>query len=81
MDNNSNLDWQQKIYESVLESQGNTVIFSHFMVINSVISNILKSDTIFYFYPDNTSVTKIFLLNGRIKSFQIGDNKKTHVNL
>ena len=75
------LDWQQKIYESVLESQGNTVIFSHFMVINSVISNILKSDTILYFYPDNTSVTKIFLLNGRIKSFQIGDNKKTHVNL
>ena len=75
------LDWQQKIYESVLESQGNTVIFSHFMVINSVISNILKSDTIFYFYPDNTSVTKVFLLNGRIKSFQIGDNKKTHVHL
>ena len=75
------LDWQQKIYESVLESQGNTVIFSHFMVINSLISNILESDTIFYFYPDNTSVTKIFLNNGEVKSFQIGDNKKTHVNL
>ena len=75
------LDWQQKIYASVLESKCDAVIFSHFMVINSLISNILESDTIFYFYPDNTSVTKIFLNNGEVKSFQIGDNKKTHVNL
>ena len=75
------LDWQQKIYASVLKSKCDAVIFSHFMVINSLISNILESDTIFYFYPDNTSVTKIFLNNGEVKSFQIGDNKKTHVNL
>ena len=75
------LDWQQKIYESVLESQGNTVIFSHFMVINSIVSNLIKSNSIFYFYPDNASITKIFLEKGKVVSFQIGNDKKTHINL
>ena len=51
------------------------------MVINSIVSNLIKSNSIFYFYPDNTSITKIFLENGNVVSFQIGNDKKTHINL
>ena len=75
------IDWEKAIFDKVLTAEKNTVIFSHFMVINSIVSNLIKSNSIFYFYPDNTSITKIFLEKGKVVSFQIGNDKKTHINL
>jgi len=75
------IDWEKEIFDKVLTAEKNTVIFSHFMVINSIVSNLIKSSSIFYFYPDNTSITKIFLEKGKVVSFQIGNDKKTHINL
>ncbi len=75
------IDWEKAIFDKVLTAEKNTVIFSHFMVINSIVSNLIKSNSIFYFYPDNASITKIFLEKGKVVSFQIGNDKKTHINL
>ena len=51
------------------------------MVINSILSNITKSDTILYFHPDYVSITKILIENSQVTSFQTPDSKKTYVNL
>jgi len=73
--------WDKEIYERVISFQKNSIIFCHFMVINSILSNITKSDTILYFHPDYVSITKIFLKNSSVVSFQTFGNKKTYVNL
>ena len=73
--------WDEKIYKRVISFQNNTIIFCHFMVINSILSNITKSDTILYFHPDYVSITKILIENSQVTSFQTPDSKKTYVNL
>jgi len=73
--------WDEEIYKRVISFQNNSIIFCHFMVINSILSNITKSDTILYFHPDYVSITKILIENSQVTSFQTPDSKKTYVNL
>jgi hypothetical protein len=51
------------------------------MVINAVVSGLMKRSEIMYFYPDYTSITQITLQNNRAKSISLGDEKKTLINL
>ena len=51
------------------------------MVINALIAHIEKNKTLLYFYPANASVTTVFLKNGTPSSYQVGENKKTFINL
>ena len=73
--------WDEKIYKRVISLQKNSIIFCHFMVINSILSNIIKSDTILYFHPNYVSITKLVIENSQVTSFQTPDSKKTYVNL
>ena len=73
--------WDEKIYKRVISLQKNSIIFCHFMVINSILSNITRSNTILYFHPDYVSITKIFVKNSSVVSFETFGNKKTYVNL
>ena len=51
------------------------------MVVNVLISALLKKNRIMYFHPDYVSVTKITFENYEVKSITLGDEKKTVVNL
>ena len=51
--------WRNSIIESLKMLKKDTIIFSHFMVINCVVGWIKNSVKFVSFHPDNCSVTKI----------------------
>ena len=73
--------WRQNLLKVMSSLEKNTIVFTHFMVINALIGYIEKNKTLLYFYPANASVTTVFLKNGTPSSYQVGENKKTFINL
>tara|TARA_S200000501_G_scaffold332445_1_gene335159 strand:+ start:22 stop:585 length:564 start_codon:yes stop_codon:yes gene_type:complete len=73
--------WNKKIFDASISAKNNSIIFTHFMVINALISELTSSETLLYFYPDYTSVIQIIIKNQKIESFLIEGNKKTYINL
>ena len=57
-----------------------TIIFTHFVVINSIIGEILKSDKIVNFQPSNCSITEIRKINDRLKLVKLGKSLESMVN-
>ena len=64
--------WRNKINKSIKLIQKDTLIFSHFMVINSVVGWINKSEKFVNFYPDNCSITKIEKNEEKFKITELG---------
>ena len=75
------VNWRDNIIKNSLNISQNTIIFTHFMVINALIGSLLKKNMLMYFYPNYASVTKIILKNKKVKSISLGDEKKTIINL
>ena len=75
------LKWKNNLVDDCLNLSRDTIIFTHFMVINALVSSMLKHSKIMYFYPDYVSITKITLTNNEIKNIVLGDEKKTIINL
>ena len=73
--------WSNKIYFKSKSYKENTIIFTHFMVINALLSKLAKKDTIMYFYPNYTSVIKIWIKDNEFKYFSTEDSEKTSINL
>ena len=74
-------DWKNRIMEELFLFKSHTIIFSHFMVINTIISSILNNQQLLHFYPDYTSILEIVISDKKIKSFSLEDGKKTYINL
>ena len=73
--------WSDDIYSKTKSFKRNTIIFTHFMVINALLSKLSNEDTLMYFYPDYTSVIKIGIKNNEFEYFLTEDSKKTSINL
>ena len=52
-------EWKKGIIQSISDIERDTIIFSHFMVINCIVGWITKSKKLVTFYPDNCSITKL----------------------
>ena len=74
-------NWRNNIIKHSLGVSQNTIIFTHFMVINALVSSLLQKSALMYFYPNYVSVTKITFENKEVKSISLGDEKKTIINL
>ena len=75
------VNWRDNIIKDSLNISQNTIIFTHFMVINALVSSYLKNNALMYFYPNYVSLTKITFENKELKSISLGDEKKTIINL
>ncbi len=73
--------WSDEILNKLININNHAVIFTHFMVMNSVVSNLSESETLLCFYPDYTSILEIVISDKKIKSFSLEDGKKTYINL
>ncbi|MEH6403019.1 MAG: histidine phosphatase family protein [Sneathiella sp.] len=65
-------DWRDGILEMIKCREEDTVIFSHFMVINSIVGYIAGSEKMVNFRPDNGSITQISSENGQLKLIEQG---------
>ncbi|MEC9414354.1 MAG: histidine phosphatase family protein [Pseudomonadota bacterium] len=72
--------WREKIISKILSFKSDTVIFTHFVVINNVIGKIMKSTKVVNFYPENCSITEIGIENNKIELIKLGNSSVTKVN-
>jgi len=70
-------EWRGAIIQSIQDIEEDTIIFSHFMVINCVVGWINNFDNLVGFYPDNCSVTKILNKKSRLELMQVGNELST----
>ena len=79
----SNIDyylWRKKIISKIISFKNETVIFTHFVVINNVIGKITNSKKVINFYPDNCSITEIGIENNKMELIKLGNNSISKVN-
>tara|TARA_B100000287_G_scaffold434876_1_gene500753 strand:- start:678 stop:1238 length:561 start_codon:yes stop_codon:yes gene_type:complete len=74
-------NWRNNLSAWIDNANGNFIVTTHFMVINTLISYLTNSKSISYFHPDYASKTEIFLNNGKLTKLILGDKKKTEINL
>ena len=72
--------WKENIMSNVYSLNKDTIIFTHFVVINTVIGKILKSDKIVNFQPSNCSITEISKKNDKLKIVKLGKSLESKVN-
>ena len=74
------IQWKKNIMNNIYSLNKDTIIFTHFVVINSIIGEILKSDKIVNFQPSNCSITEIRKINDRLKLVKLGKSLESKVN-
>ena len=72
--------WRENILKFFLSLNKDTFIFTHYLVINSVVSHLRKSDKVVFFNPDNTSLTHLTLSDKKLKIISLGDEASTLIN-
>ena len=73
--------WKDAIIAEIKNLNNPTIIFSHFMVINIIVSYLKESDFVVSFYPDNCSMTNLSKNNkGEIELISLGSELQTELN-
>ena len=72
--------WRKNIIKFLLSLKKDTFIFTHYLVINSIISHIKKSNKVVFFNPDNASVTHLSLSDKNLKIILLGKEATTQIN-
>ena len=81
--NKSKIDyflWRENILKFFLSLNKDTFIFTHYLVINSIVSYLRKSDKVVFFNPDNTSLTHLSLSTKKLKIVSLGNEASTLIN-
>jgi broad specificity phosphatase PhoE len=75
------LSWRQGIIEGLLSLEQPTVIFSHFLVINTVVAYVREHQDTLQFWPDNGSIHEFGLdSHGNLRLVELGDEMATRIN-
>ena len=72
--------WQSKILSALKDLTEPTIIFSHFMVINIVVSTLKNDPRVVSFYPDNCSITELGSNKGKLNLISTGSELQTRIN-
>jgi len=73
-------EWKKNIINTVLSFKNETIIFTHFVVINHIVGSILGSNKVVNFYPNNCSITQIAIKNNNLEIIEFGESQITKVN-
>jgi broad specificity phosphatase PhoE len=66
------LSWREALVAALLAQTRDTVIFSHFVAINTTLGAAIGDDRIGLFSPDNCSVTVFEVMDGTLKLAEKG---------
>lgn len=72
--------WRMGIVQTLLEQRESSVLFTHFVVINAVVSHLRGSDDVVCFHPDNCSITELQLDGGELALLATGREAETKIN-
>jgi len=72
--------WRSGILDALHQVSEPTVVFTHFLVINSVVGAVQGRDETLSFWPDNGSITRLSLADGALRLVALGREMPTVVN-
>lgn len=72
--------WREALLAGLYSLQSPVAIFTHFLVINTVVGHVRGNDLTLNFWPDNASVTEIMLTDGKLVVTALGREMETAVN-
>lgn len=72
--------WRRSALERLLALQQPAVVFTHFLVINAVVGQVLERPETLCFWPDNGSITRLRHDGSRLEVVACGKEMATHVN-
>jgi probable phosphoglycerate mutase len=74
------LEWRANVLLQLLQLQRPAVIFTHFLVINAVVGEVLDQPQTLCFWPDNGSATHLRSDGSRLELLSLGREITTRVN-
>jgi probable phosphoglycerate mutase len=80
MQDNSLHQWRNQLIAAVEGINTTTVVFTHFLVINSLVGWLQQRDETLVFWPDNASVTTLVVSPGGFALETLGAQMRTRVN-
>lgn len=72
--------WRDRMLERLCELEAPSVVYTHFLVINTVVAAAEQRDETLCFWPDNGSITHLRLKGGHLELVALGRAMKTVVN-
>lgn len=72
--------WRQALIDCLLEIREDTAIFSHFVAINVAVGAARGDDRAVLFRPDNGSITRFAVDDGKLELLTLGSEADTRVN-
>ena len=73
-------NWRENIISEIKKIENSTIIFSHFMVINTIVGYVKKDESMVCFYPDNCSITKLNKSEDEIHLANLGSELSSKIN-
>ncbi len=72
--------WQQSLLQALRQIDQHAVVFTHFMVLNAIVSALTGRDRVVCFRPDNASITTLKLDGSTLQLVELGRELPTRVN-
>ena len=72
--------WRRNALHQLLELRQPAVIFTHFLVINAVVGQVLDRPETLCFWPANGSITQLRHTGSSLELIALGQEMETHVN-
>jgi probable phosphoglycerate mutase len=73
-------EWRDRILQHLSGSGTPVVIFTHFLVINTIVGEVMQRDETLSFWPDNGSITHLRKRDGALELIALGRQMDTAVN-
>jgi len=74
------LAWRTAALKQLLMLRQPAVVFTHFLVINAIVGQLLDSDKTLCFWPANGSITRLRYHGKRLELIMLGEEITTRVN-
>jgi len=72
--------WRRELIDRLLDIKEDSVVFCHYVAINVAVGAATADDRLVCFRPDNGSITRIAISDGRLRLIELGRESETPVN-
>ena len=72
--------WRDGMMGALRDLAGSSVVFTHFLVINTIVGELQERDETLLFWPANGSITTLERRNGALAVVALGEEMRSRVN-
>jgi broad specificity phosphatase PhoE len=72
--------WRRALIDRLVDINEDSVMFCHYVAINVAVGAATADDRLVCFRPDNGSITRIAISDGRLRLIELGRESETHIN-